>query len=156
MDRWLMSVTRSISLRPIGFVKTEAVGKEVRDRKNISQLILHERLSPALDGLQDFSHMFVVFWMHRIPNDKRDMLRAHPRGRTDLPLLGVFATRTSLRPNPVGITLVEILRVEDNTVTVQGLDAFDGTPILDLKPFDSWDTVGDARVPEWRRRLDKE
>ncbi|UCG44938.1 MAG: tRNA (N6-threonylcarbamoyladenosine(37)-N6)-methyltransferase TrmO [Candidatus Bathyarchaeota archaeon] len=151
-----MSVTDLIKLEPIGVVKTEAIGKEVRAKKSISRLILHEHLTPALDGLQDFSHMFVVFWMHKISREHRETLRVHPRGRTDLPLLGIFATRTPLRPNPVGITLVEILKVEDNTVTVQGLDAFDGTPILDLKPFDSWDTVRAARIPEWRRRLDKE
>ncbi len=74
----------------------------------------------------------------------------------DMPLLGIFATRTPHRPNPIGLTLVELLRVEDNVVTVRGLDAFNGTPVLDIKPFDYWDMVEDVRVPEWWMRLEKE
>ena len=149
-----MSVAETIEPKPIGFVKTKMVGKEVRDRRNISQIILHKPLAEALDGIQDFSHLFVVFWMHEISEDERETLKVHPRGRSDMPLVGIFATRTPFRPNPIGVTLVEILRVEDNTITVRGLDAFDDTPILDLKPFDYWDTVKDARIPEWRVRLE--
>ena len=150
-----MSVAETIEPKPIGFVKTKAVGKAVRDRSNVSQIILHEPLAKALDGIHDFSHLYVVFWMHEISEEERETLKVHPRGRS-MPLLGIFATRTPFRPNPIGITLVEILRVEDNTLTVRGLDAFDGTPILDLKPFDYWDVVKDARIPEWRVRLEEE
>ena len=73
-----------------------------------------------------------------------------------MPLLGAFATRTPHRPNPIGLTLVELLEVEGNVVTVRGLDAFDGTPVLDMKPFDYWDVAEDARVPEWWMKLEKE
>ena len=73
-----------------------------------------------------------------------------------MPLLGVFATRTNLRPNPMGLTLVELLKVEGNILTVRGLDAFDGTPVLDIKPFDSWDNAEKAIVPDWWTRLNKE
>jgi len=151
-----MNTTGKIELEPVGFVRTEAVGDEVRDRENISELIIREDLTEALDGIEDFSHIFVIFWMHRISNEERKTLRVHPRGKKDLPLLGVFATRTAYRPNPIGLTLVELVRVEGNTITVRGLDAFDGTPILDIKPFDHWDMAQDARVPEWLIRLDKE
>ncbi|MFQ5836494.1 MAG: tRNA (N6-threonylcarbamoyladenosine(37)-N6)-methyltransferase TrmO [Candidatus Bathyarchaeia archaeon] len=151
-----MSSTEKIELKPIGFVKTKAVGKEVRDRRNVSQIVLHEDLTEALDGIEDFSHLFVVFWMHEISKEERRTMKVHPRGRRDMPLLGVFATRTPYRPNPMGLTLVELLRVEGNVLTVRGLDAFDGTPILDIKPFDYWDTAEDARVPEWWMRLEKE
>ena len=83
-------------------------------------------------------------------------MKVHPRGRRDLPLLGIFATRTMLRPNPVGLTLVELVKVEGNVLTVRGLDAFDGTPVLDIKPFDSWDTTENARVPKWWTKLKNE
>jgi tRNA (Thr-GGU) A37 N-methylase len=73
-----------------------------------------------------------------------------------LPLLGVFATRTNLRPNPIGLTLCELVKVEGSVLTVRGLDAYDGTPVLDLKPFDSWDCAPDARMPEWWMKLEKE
>jgi tRNA-Thr(GGU) m(6)t(6)A37 methyltransferase TsaA len=94
--------------------------------------------------------------MHRIPEEERRIMKVHPRGREDMPLLGVFATRTPYRPNPIGLTLVELMKVEGNVLTVRGLDAFDGTPVLDIKPFDYWDIAEAARVPEWWTRLKEE
>jgi tRNA-Thr(GGU) m(6)t(6)A37 methyltransferase TsaA len=144
-----MTFQDKIILNPIGQVKTEAVGDEVKDKSRISQIIIRDELVEALDGVEDFSHVFVLFWLNQISNKQRITLKVHPRGRTDMPLLGVFATRTNLRPNPIGLTLVELLKVEGNTLTVRGLDAFDGTPILDIKPFDPWDNAEKARVPNW-------
>jgi tRNA-Thr(GGU) m(6)t(6)A37 methyltransferase TsaA len=112
-------------------------------------------LVEALDGITGFSHLFVLFWLSQIPDEQRMIMKVYPRGRMDMPLLGVFATRTNLRPNPIGLTLVELLKVEGNTLTVRGLDAFDGTPILDIKPFDSWDTAKNARVPDWWIKLNE-
>jgi len=89
-------------------------------------------------------------------DEDRRIMKVRPRGRSDMPLLGIFATRTPHRPNPIGLTRVKLLKVEGNVVTVQGLDAFDGTPVLDIKPFDSWDTTEDFKVPEWWMKLDKE
>ena len=151
-----MLAAEKIELKPIGFVKTKAFRKDVRDRSNVSEMIIREDLAEALDGIEDFSHLFVIFWMHEISEEERRMVKARPRGRGDMPLLGVFATRTPHRPNPIGLTLVELLEVEGNVVTVRGLDAFDGTPVLDIKPFDYWDMAEDARVPEWWMRLEKE
>jgi tRNA-Thr(GGU) m(6)t(6)A37 methyltransferase TsaA len=151
-----MSFHKEVVLSPIGFVKTEAVGDEVKDKSRISQIILNDELVQALEGITGFSHLFVIFWMSQIPEDKRMMLKVHPRGRMDLPLLGVFATRTNLRPNPIGLTLVELLKVESNILTVRGLDAFDGTPIFDIKPFDTWDLTQSARVPDWWTKLNEE
>ncbi|UCE96593.1 MAG: SAM-dependent methyltransferase, partial [Candidatus Bathyarchaeota archaeon] len=75
--------------------------------------------------------------------------KIHPRGRKDFPLMGIFATRTPNRPNPIGLTLVELLKRDVNVVWVRGLDAFDGSPVLDIKPFDNWDTAANFKVPEW-------
>ncbi len=151
-----MSYTMKIDLKPIGFVKTAATGKEVRDKSLVSQIVFREELTEALEGIQGFSHLFVIFWLHRIEEKERETMKVHPRGRQDLPLLGVFATRTPCRPNPLGLTRVKLLGVEGNVVTVQGLDAFDGTPVLDIKPFDFWDTTEEAKVPEWWIQLEKE
>jgi len=151
-----MLAAEKIELKPIGFVKTKAFGKDVRDRSNVSEIVLRDDLAEALDGIEDFSHLFVIFWMHEISEEERRTMKARPRGRGDMPLLGVFATRTPHRPNPIGLTLVELLKVEGNVVTVRGLDAFDGTPVLDIKPFDYWDVAEDARVSEWWMRLEKE
>jgi len=151
-----MVAIKKVELKSIGFVKTKAGREEVRDRKSISEIILRGDLSEATDGIEDFSHLFVIFWMHEITEEERKTTKVHPRGRMDMPLLGVFATRTPHRPNPIGLTLVELLKVEGNVITVRGLDAFNGTPVLDIKPFDYWDTTEEARVPEWWKRLEKE
>jgi tRNA-Thr(GGU) m(6)t(6)A37 methyltransferase TsaA len=151
-----MTFQEKIVLNPIGHVKTEAVGDEVKDKSRISQIIVCDELVEALEGVDGFSHLFVLFWLDQISSKQRMTLKVHPRGRMDLPLLGAFATRTNLRPNPIGLTLVELLKVEGNTLTVRGLDAFDGTPILDIKPFDSWDNAEKARVPEWWIKLNRE
>jgi len=151
-----MSSKGKIVLNPIGFVRTEAVGDEVKDKSRISQIALRGEFAEALEGIDGFSHLFVLFWLHEISDEQRKTLKIHPRGRKDLPLLGIFATRTMLRPNPVGLTLVELVKVEGNVLTVRGLDAFDGTPVLDIKPFDPWDTAKNAKVPRWWTKLENE
>jgi len=151
-----MSFPAELVLKPIGIVQTAAVGDEVRDKSRLSQIIVHDEFAEALDGVSEFSHVFVLFWLHEISDEQRKTLKVHPRGRRDLPLLGIFATRSMFRPNPVGLTLVELVKVEGNVLTVRGLDAFDGTRVLDIKPFDSWDTAKTAKVPEWWTKLEKE
>jgi len=151
-----MPSQEKIVLKPIGFVRTEAVGDEVKDKGRISQIVVNRELAEALEGIAEFSHLFVLFWLHEVTSEERKTLKVHPRGREDLPLLGVFATRTKLRPNPIGLTLVELMKVEGNVLTVRGLDAFNETPVLDLKPFDFWDMAKDAKVPRWWTKLEKE
>ena len=143
-----------VCLESIGFVRTKAIGREVRDRTGISEIILHEDLAEALEGIESFSHLFVIYWMHEISDEERMTKKIHPRGRMDMPLVGIYATRTPHRRNPIGLTLVELLKVRGNILTVRGLDAFNGTPILDIKPFDRWDIAEPVRLPEWRDRLD--
>jgi len=139
---------------PIGHVKTSAVGDEVKDKTRTCQIILNSDLVEGLDGIDGFSHVFVLFWLNEVAIPLTG-LKFHPRGRLDMPLLGVFALRTNLRPNPIGLTLVELLKVEGNVLTVRGLDAYNGTPILDIKPFDSWDCVETAKVPDWWKKLNQ-
>jgi tRNA-Thr(GGU) m(6)t(6)A37 methyltransferase TsaA len=147
---------KEIVLKPIGFVKTKAVGDEVKDKSRISQIVINRKLTEALEGIEDFSHLFVLFWLNEVSSQERETLKVHPRNREDMPLLGVFATRTKLRPNPIGLTLVELVKVEGTVLTIRGLDAFNRTPVLDIKPFDFWDTPKEAKVPQWWRRLEQE
>jgi tRNA-Thr(GGU) m(6)t(6)A37 methyltransferase TsaA len=143
-----------IELNSIGYVETKAVGKGVRDCGHISKIVLDQRLADGLEGIEDFSHLLVIFWMHKILKEERRKLKTRPRGRVDMPLLGIFATRTPHRPNPIGLTLVEILEVKGHTITVRGLDASNGTPVLDIKPFDHRDMVTNVKVPDWWMRLE--
>jgi len=151
-----MTSEMHIEMKPIGFVKTTAVGDEVKDKNRTSEIIVNPELNSALDGIAGFSHYFVLFWLSEITPEQRAMMKVHPRGRMDMPLLGVFATRTNLRPNPIGLTLVELVKVENNVLTVRGLDAFNGTPVLDIKPFDYWDTAKRAKMPDWWLQLEEE
>jgi len=89
-----------------------------------------------------------------VSKKEKQALTVHARGRVDLPLLGVLATRTALRPNPIGLTLVELVECKNNVLVVRGLDAFDSTPVLDIRPADSRDMVADLRVPRWLQLLE--
>lgn len=100
-----MFTQEKIELHPIGFVRTKALERIVRDRSKKSEIVLNENLIDALKGIEDFSHLYVIFWMHKISNEQKRKLKVHPRGRQDMPLLGVFATRTPHRPNPIVPTL---------------------------------------------------
>jgi len=148
-----MVATREIKMKPIGYVRRASREEDVKDKSLISRIVIRKDLVEALEGIEDFSHMFVVYRMHKVPKKETKLLKVHPRGRKDLPLLGVFATRTAFRPNPIGLTLVELLKCKGNVLIVRGLDAFDGTPVLDIKPFNGRDMVPDAKVPEWHKKL---
>ena len=151
-----MSHEQKIVLNPIGYVKTVAVGDEVKEKSLISQIVVRDELTDGLSGISSYSHLFVLFYLNQITDDQRRTLRVHPRGRMDLPLTGVFAVRTMLRPNPIGLTVVELVSVEGNVLTVKGLDAFDGTPVLDVKPYDHWDIAENVKVPGWWLKLHEE
>ena len=151
-----MSFDEKIVLNPIGYVKTSAVGDEVKDKSTISQIVLRKELVEGLSGIAGFSNLFVLFYLNQISEEQRKTLKVHPRGRQDMPLTGVFAARTMLRPNPIGLTLVELVKVEGNVLTVKGLDAYDATPVLDIKPYDFWDIAEDIRVPDWWKKLNSE
>jgi tRNA (adenine37-N6)-methyltransferase len=152
----VMGFSEKIVLQPIGFVHTSAVGNEVRDKSLVSKIELHHDLIDALDGLAEFSHVFVLFYLNQVTDKAHLPMKVHPRGRMDLPLVGIYATRTNLRPNQIGVTIVELLKIEGTTLTIRGLDAYDGTPVLDVKPYDSWDAKTDLRLPEWRKKLEQE
>jgi tRNA-Thr(GGU) m(6)t(6)A37 methyltransferase TsaA len=107
-----------------------------------------------LRGLGEFSHVLVVAWLPRRPSDPARHLQRRPRGQADMPLLGIFAQRAKDRPNPLGITVVSLVGVDEDGLRERGLDAIDGTPILDLKPyFPDFDAAAKATLPEWVSRL---
>lgn len=144
-----------ITLEPIGLVHT-TVTEAVDDNwgQVVSEIHITDPLAAGLNGLADFSHLLVIFWMHEAKFNPATDLQRHPRGREELPLRGIFAQRAKHRPNPIGITAVRLLGVENNIVRVQGLDAINGTPVLDIKPYvPIFDRVADATIPEWMERL---
>jgi tRNA-Thr(GGU) m(6)t(6)A37 methyltransferase TsaA len=113
---------------------------------------IHRRWLKALKGIEGFSHLIVVFWLDRA--HKPDM-QIHPRGQKGIPWVGYLATRTPHRANPIGLTVVRLLNRKGTRLTVKGLDAWDGTPILDIKPYTRKDAVPRFRMPGWVRLLDR-
>ena len=133
-------------LRSVGIVRREEGSSQ-------SELVIDEDLPGILDGVEEFSHLLVLYWADRIPPEERSQTRVHPRGREDLPLVGIFATRSPVRPNPICATVVRLLERKGNRLTVEGLDALDGSPLVDIKPFEPGSYSGDeVRLPDWWHR----
>jgi tRNA-Thr(GGU) m(6)t(6)A37 methyltransferase TsaA len=145
-----------VSIRPIGVVRNNVAQPRPDGWAGLrSDIILRNELTPMLDGIDGYTHIIVVFAFHRVPESEQ---RAHVRPRDDsrIPEQGVLATRSQLRPSPIGVATVRLLRRRKNILRVEGLDAIDGTPVLDVKPyFPNYDAVPAAGVPDWARALDQ-
>jgi len=140
----------------IGSVKspvTEAV--DMNWGEVISEIVLEPEYAPGLLGLEDFSHLMVLTFLHEAEYNPEKHLRRHPQERQDMPLLGIFAQRARHRPNRIGVTAVEIVEVTDNSVKVRALDAIDGTPVIDIKPYVPVYDKKDASIPEWMEKMMK-
>lgn len=144
--------TAAIPLAPIAYVRTTTPDAEIprRRRDIVSTVEVMPAYVEALRGIEAYSHLFIVFWMHRA--SAPTALTCHPRGDATLPLTGVLAARGRNHPNPLGLAVVELLARDGAHLTVRRLDAYDGTPVLDIKPYDDYDRVDAPRVPDWFRR----
>ena len=136
---------------PIGMVRNAVKEPQMGGWESVdSRITVRWELADALDGIEGYSHVIVLFWIHRVPEEERGATRIHPMGDLALPLLGIFATRTQLRPNPIGVSVVPLLARKGNVLRVRGLDAIDGTPVLDIKPYiPHYDSVPQATIPAW-------
>jgi tRNA-Thr(GGU) m(6)t(6)A37 methyltransferase TsaA len=145
-----------VMLRPIGVVRNGVKQPRMDGWESVrSDLIIREDLTDALDGIEGYTHVIVVFAFDKVPEaEQRERVRL--RGDERIPEQGVLATRSQVRPSPIGVSVVRLLRRRRNILRVDGLDAIDGTPVLDLKPyFPNYDAVPDAGVPEWARALER-
>jgi len=116
----------------------------------VSEIVVNSSLAQALDGLEEFSHIIVLYWMHQVTAGGQLPTKVHPMGKQELPPVGLFATRSPNRPNPVGKATVRLLERQGNILRVVGLDAIDGTPVIDIKPYlPGYDSVANAKVPLW-------
>lgn len=132
----------SIALEPLGRV-------ERRDGKIFVEIA--PAYAEALDGIEDFSQIWLVYWFHGNDTpEKRRTLKVHPRGNPAIPLTGVFATRSPVRPNLLGLSSCRLVRRDGNRLEVEGLDAWDGSPVLDIKPYlPQLDAFPQASIPAW-------
>ena len=126
----------------------------VESSGELSKVLIFPQFCVGLQGLGNFSHIVILYWLHLRDNEKeRGTLQVVPRRHPGAPQVGVFASRSPSRPNPIGLCIVELTKIEDCTLFVKGLDALEGSPVIDLKPYvPRADSVPEARVPKWTSR----
>lgn len=145
----------SLRLEPIGVVHNSVrAGGDEGWNEVVSELRVRSEWAAGLLGLEAFSHVVVVFFMHDARFQPQAQLVRRPRDRDDMPPVGCFAQRAKHRPNPIGITVAALERVAPGALFVRGLDAIDGSPVLDIKPHvPAFDAPAHATIPEWMQRL---
>ena len=150
-----MGEGRRLTLRPIGRVVEgypRQGGADVREEGS-AEIEIDVAWAEALDGIDGFSHIWVVWWPDRFEEPPTSP-RVHPEGREEMPLVGLFATRSPHRPCPIAITAVRLLERRGTRLRVQGLDASLGTPIFDIKPYlRRGDLIPEATMPDWLEHL---
>jgi tRNA-Thr(GGU) m(6)t(6)A37 methyltransferase TsaA len=146
---------KEIKLKPIGFVSSSVTEQTDENWGQItSRILLQPEYIGALSGLGDFSHAIIITYLHQAKYEKEKHLQRRPRGLESMPKVGIFSQRAKDRPNPIGVTAVKIINVEDGHIEVQGLDAINETPVLDVKPYyPQYDKIDSPKVPEWVHRL---
>ncbi len=144
-----------INLRPIGTVSCPVAERTDQDWGKVrSRIVLEPEFAGGLLGLEGFSHAIVVTYLHQARYEREKHLQRRPRNLATMPEVGILSQRAKNRPNPIGVTAVEIMDVGRDFLEVWGLDAIDGTPVLDIKPYyPHFDRVENPRVPEWVNRL---
>jgi tRNA-Thr(GGU) m(6)t(6)A37 methyltransferase TsaA len=126
-------------------------------KETVSELVVFEPWRELLDGIEAFSHILVLYWPHLVEPERRQLKKVHPMGRKDLPIQGIFATRSPARPNPVLVSTVPLLEREGNVLKVKGLEAVDGSPLIDIKPYvESYHSVENPRFPEWLLQIHRD
>ena len=173
-----MDQTLSIQLAPVGVVRSAiktpmrpagekglspterrecARAYHRRVRETVCDLVIDPPWVELLEGIEGFSHILVLFWPHLLDPARRKLKRVHPMGRQDLPLQGIFATCSPARPNPVLVSAVPLVARRANVLQVRGLEAVDGSPIIDIKPYSpGYLQVEGLKVPAWMEQIHDE
>ena len=140
-------------MTPIGLVKRTSLRENEKDRNLVSKIVFRKEFARGLDSIENWSHVYIIFWMHKVSN--KEKVLTCPKEN-----VGIFATRAPIHPNRVGLTLVEVVKHEKNVLWVRGLDALNGTPVLDIKPYPDWEkgkwlVVTIFRTPTWLSNINK-
>jgi tRNA (Thr-GGU) A37 N-methylase len=150
-------LTVQIALEPIGYVRGGRTTASDDDwGRSLANIELDAaRFTPdALAGLGEFSHIEVVYFFHAVDPAEVETGARRPRGRADWPLVGIFAQRGRTRPNRIGVSVCRVLGVDGLAIEVEGLDAIDGTPVLDIKPvLKGFLPRGVLREPKWASEI---
>jgi len=151
-----------VKFRPVGVVRTSRSDDEIKESCHESESVIEifPEYQKALHGLDGFSHVFVLAFLHRLRPDQIGPLTVRPRrllrkgfSLEEIPEVGVFALDSPTRPNPIALSLVKLLKIEGGRILVLGLDLFDGTPVLDIKPYRGDYRVEEYSLAEWYQKL---
>jgi len=138
-------MNKELYIYPVGIIK----------KKNNTKIEIYPEYKDALFRLENFSHIIVLYWFHKNDDsEKRRILKVHPKRHKGAPLSGVFATCSPVRPNLIGLSICKLLSIEDHTITITEIDAFDNTPVIDIKPYIPKNHLlpeSEIKVPEWMR-----
>lgn len=146
------------TIEPIGFVKNHR--KKIEDDywgNVVSDIIISDKISEeSIKGIEEYSHLEIIFYFHLADLTKITISASHPRDNKKYPKVGIFAQRRKARPNLLGSTIVKLIKAGKNILTVTGLDAVDGTPVIDIKPIlDEFLPQEKIKQPEWSKELMK-
>lgn len=145
---------QDIIMRPIGYVENTVQNKkDVSWGDDISKIILEKEYYTGLSGLEGFTHAIIIYYLDKAEYKQEEHLQRRPQNREDMPLVGIFSQRGKDRPNKIGITSVEIISVDEKSLEIKGLDAINGTAVLDIKPYYPVYDKKNADVPNWVDRL---
>jgi len=151
------SITK-IQMQPVGVIRSSASDDEIRDRSGEFESIIeiHREYEEALDSLDGYSHIYILSYFHKLREEQVGPLKVKPRRLLrrgfkleNLPTVGIFALDSPTRPNPIGLSLVRILSRDGRRIVVSGLDCFDGTPVLDIKPYNGEYKADQYSLPSW-------
>ena len=147
-----------IIIKPIGYVRNSIptpVDDNWGDIQSIIRLI-DELPEASLQGLEEFSHCEIIFYFHKVQNEKICITARHPRNNKNFPEVGIFSQRAKDRPNKIGSTICEIIKIKGKEIFVKGLDAVDSTPVIDIKPVIKEFLPQNIEEPDWVIELMKD
>lgn len=141
-------------MRILTNARVKFIGVVENIEKEAETINIFPAFCPALKRIDKFSHIFVLYWAHQRDTPKeRNVLLVYPKRHAEKMQTGIFACRSPTRPNPIGLCVVQLLKVQECSLTVKGLDAFKGTPIIDIKPYiPRADSIPSAQAPDWTNR----
>jgi tRNA-Thr(GGU) m(6)t(6)A37 methyltransferase TsaA len=158
----MVKSTEQMVLKPVGVIHTKASDTQIKEEnKEVEAVVeIFPEFEETLEGLDGYSHLFIISYLHKLRHDQIGPLKVKPKRATrkgfkleELPTLGVFALDSPTRPNPIGLTLVHLLKRHHRKLFVAGIDLFDSTPVLDIKPYQPDYQVNEYTVPEWYLKL---
>jgi tRNA-Thr(GGU) m(6)t(6)A37 methyltransferase TsaA len=157
-----MDTAKQFVFRQIGVVRTKATDNEVKEKPEQLEATVEvfAEFQEALEGIDGFSHIFVLSYLNRLRPEQIGPLKVKPRRflragfkAEEVPLVGVFSIESPTRPNPIGLSLVRLIRREGRILFVEGMDVFNGTPVLDIKPYTETYRANPYQLAEWNQEL---